>query len=417
MAQCDVCGAETSRAKSPTYAAAEVQRLAANGFLPDEATLARRMTEQNAAREAVVTAWQQQVAQSTQEWLFCAQCANRAAAYRQKTVHKQLPRWALIAIGLVVIAAVVVIVNALIPKAKTRSLGGFDIDRVPISAIAFSPDGSLLAAGDVEHRIKVFDVKTAKAVQTLKDHSATIVGVAFSPDGTQLASAGKENVARLWDVKTGQLLHTLDGHTLAISSVAFSPNGRWIATGGYDQIVNLWDAQTGVLAQTLRGHTDSVTAVAFSPDGKYLASGGQDKVVRVWDLASGQEAMVLEGHDGGLTSVAYSPDGKWLASTGSDRVVKVWNAQTGKVERTLDGFKDNLVGVAFSPDSQQLAIVTDGRVAQLRKMGTWEVLRKFEPLDQFTFSSVAFAPDGSTLALGNSLDVSLWDLEKTQADQ
>lgn len=410
MAQCDVCGTETSRVKSPTYAAAEIQRLAANGFLPDEAALARRMAEQNTTREEVVTAWQRQVAQSTQEWLMCAACAGRAAAYRQTAAKKRLPRWAPWAIGLAVIVAVVLIVNALIPKAKARSLGGFDLDRAAITAVAFSPDGSLLAAGDVEHRIKLFDVQTAKAVQTLKDHAAAIVSVAFSPDGTQLASAGKERAARLWDVKTGQLLHTLDGHTLALSSVAFSPDGRWVATGGYDQIVNLWEAATGQLAQTLRGHTKSVTAVAFSPDGNHLASAGQDMKARVWNVASGQEIMSLEGHTGGLTSIAYSPDGKWLATSGSERVVKVWDAATGKIERTLNGFTDNIAGVAFSPDSQQLAIVTEGRMAQLRKLGTWEVLRQFEPLDQFTFSSLAFAPDGSTLALGNSLDVSLWDL-------
>jgi WD40 repeat protein len=66
--------------------------------------------------------------------------------------------------------------------------------------------------------------------------------------------------------------------------------------------------------------------------------------------------------------------------------------------------------VAFSPDSQQLAVVTDSHEAQIRKMKTWEVLRKFEPREDFTFTAVAFSPDGKTLALANLLDVSLWDL-------
>ncbi len=120
----------------------------------------------------------------------------------------------------------------------------------------------------------------------------------------------------------------------------------------------------------------------------------------------------MKGHAGGLTSIAYAPDGKWLATGGVDRTARVWDAATGKIERTLDGFQDSLAGVAFSPDSQRLAVVTNGREAQIRQVKTWEVVRKFEPRENFTFTAVAFSPDGTILALANLLDVSLWDLDK-----
>ena len=91
-------------------------------------------------------------------------------------------------------------------------------------------------------------------------------------------------------------------------------------------------------------------------------------------------------------------------------MVKLWEGDTGKIARTLDGFTENITGLDFSPDSQQLAVLTE-HTAQILKMKTWEVLRKFQPREDFTFTDIAFAPDGKTLALANLLDVSLWDLE------
>ena len=92
--------------------------------------------------------------------------------------------------------------------------------------------------------------------------------------------------------------------------------------------------------------------------------------------------------------------------------MKLWNAAAGKIERTLDGYPSSPIGVAFSPDSRQLAVVTE-RQTQIRQMQTWEVLREFEPREDFTFTAVAYSPDGKSLALANLLDVSLWDLAGT----
>jgi WD40 repeat protein len=414
VANCSVCNAETPAAKSPTYTPADMQRVVGNGFAPDEATLTRWMTEKNLTREAALADWKQRVDTSPTDWLLCRDCAGRAAPYRQSNVEKKrLPRWAWVLIGVAVFVVVVLIVNALIPKAQARSLGGFDLDRAAISAIAFSPDGSLLAAGDIEKRIKLFDVKTAKALRKLEDLGVAVTSLAFSPDGSLLASAGKEKVVRLWDVKTGQLLKTLDGHTLAVSDVAFSPDGSLLASSGYDKVIQLWDVKTGEIVKTLTGHEDSVTALAFAPDGKRLASASHDQTAKLWDVQTGAMLATLSGHAGGLAHIAFAPDGSLIATAGTDRTVKLWEGATGKIARTLDGFTENIAGLDFSPDSQQLAVLTE-HTAQILKMKTWEVLRKFQPREDFTFTDIAFAPDGQTLALANLLDVSLWDLDTSK---
>jgi WD40 repeat protein len=387
-----------------------MQRVVGNGFTPEDATLTRWMTEQHLTREAALAEWQQRVATSSSDWLLCSNCAGRAVPYRQSgTTQKRLPRWAWVLIGVATLVAIVLIVNALIPKAQARSLGGFDLDRAAISAIAFSPDGSLLAAGDVDKKIKLFDVKSAKTIRTLSDVGTTVLSLAFSPDGSRLASAGKENVIRLWDVKTGQLLKTLDGHTLAVSDVAFAPDGSLLASSGYDKLISLWDVQTGEVVKVLDGHGDSVTSLAFAPDGR-LASASHDQTARLWNVQTGNVLATLSGHAGGLTRIAVAPDGSLIATAGTDRTVKLWEGDTGKIARTLDGYTENIAGLDFSPDSQQLAVVTE-HTAQIVKLKTWEVLRKFQPREDFTFTDIAFAPDGKTLALANLLDVSLWDLE------
>jgi WD40 repeat protein len=411
MAKCDVCGTETSRVKSPTYTPDEMRRVVANGFVPDEVTLQQWQAEQNLAREALLANWQQRVARSSTEWLLCANCAGRAAEYRRSgAVQKRLPRWAWVLIGVAALIAVMLIVNALIPKAQARSLGGFDLDRAAVSAIAFSPDGSLLAAGDVDKKIKLFDVKTAKAIRTLRDTGTIAQRMAFSPDGSLLASAGKEKAIRLWDVPTGQLLKTLAGHTLAVSDVAFSPDGALLASSGYDGLINLWDAKTGKIVKTLNGHDDAVTAVAFAPDGRRLASASQDQTAKLWDVQTGEVLATLRGHAGGVTDLAFAPDGSLIATAGTDRTVKLWEGDTGEIARTLDGFTENILGLDFSPDGQQLAVVTE-HTAQIIKIKTWEVLRSFQPREDFTFTDIAFSPDGKTLAIANLLDVSLWELE------
>jgi len=91
--------------------------------------------------------------------------------------------------------------------------------------------------------------------------------VAFSPDGKQVVSGSDDETLRLWDVTTGAALQTLKGHSGPVRSVAFSPDS---ISGSDDETVRLWDVITGAALQTLRGYSDSVRSVAFSPDGKLL---------------------------------------------------------------------------------------------------------------------------------------------------
>jgi hypothetical protein len=276
-----------------------------------------------------------------------------------------------------------------------------------VTDVAFSPDGRLLASGDIYRKVWLWNPATGKHLRTLTGHHWVdgIQSVAFNVDGRLLASGGDDNRVRLWDPATGRHLRSLAGHTNSVSGMDFSPDGRLLASCG-DLTVRLWDPATGKHLRTLTGHTGRVWSVAYAPDGASLASAGGDGSVRLWNPATGKHLRTLTGHTSAVKGAAFSPDGSLLASSSLDETARLWDPATGKHLHTLTGHTGAVNRVAFSPDGSLLASSSDDKTARLWDPATGKHLHTLTG-HTASVSAVAFSPDGRLLA-SSDRTVRLW---------
>jgi WD40 repeat protein len=125
-----------------------------------------------------------------------------------------------------------------------------------VSSVAFSPDGSKIAAGSHDRKLSVFDLRSGDCEATLTGDKQ-VNSVAFSPDGKILAAGDSEFMKasdiRLYDVRTGEIKSTLTGHSDSVSSVAFSADGQWVMSGSDDKTIRLWDIHAAAALSPIIG--------------------------------------------------------------------------------------------------------------------------------------------------------------------
>ncbi|MCC6458420.1 MAG: hypothetical protein IT328_25950, partial [Caldilineaceae bacterium] len=280
-------------------------------------------------------------------------------------------------------------------------------------AVAYSPDGTLLAAGSSSGDLRLWHAADGRLLHIYQGHKGAIKSVAFSPHGTLLASAGEDETVRLWNVVDKPVAEPfpriLAGHKGRVTAVAFHPNGKMLASGGVDQTVRLWDIATGATIALLYGHEHWVWALAFHPSGTTLASAGYDHAVRLWDMQTASEYATLRGHTDVVSGVVFARGGAYLATCSFDGTVRLWDAPTGQPLQTLMTLPDEVNAIAISPDGDFLAYGGDDNVARLWDLRSGAVRHVLHGHDS-DILTVAFSPDGRTLATGGSdQTVRLWD--------
>jgi WD40 repeat protein len=341
-------------------------------------------------------------------------------------------------------------------KAKVVNGANLSGNSGSIACLAFSADGWRLASGGWDNAIKIWDVATARQIQTLWGHTAGIVGVAFSPRGDQLASASEDGTVKVWDLPTGRGRQearerlTLKGHsgpvravqfsadglrlasvssdpgkaggeikvwdtrtgqelvTLAQpgSSLAFSPDGLRLASAGTGGFVRVWDGSPLREQLCLR---DAGQSVAFSPHGRRVVSPGNFETVQVWDIRTLENTARIAGHTELVRHAVFSPDGRWVASASEDETVRLSGAKTGKHRFTFRGHGDIVTHLAFRPDGRRIASASYDRTVKVWQPLTGKVYATFSGHTDRVLG-VAFSPDGRRAAsCGDDRTVRVWD--------
>ena len=245
--------------------------------------------------------------------------------------------------------------------------------------LAFSPDGGTLGVVGTASKMCFWDLRSrgSEPTQTMMAPVQQPKCFAFSPDGQCVAvTSFLDGTILLLDLATRRKRMVLHQRS-PIASIAFSPDRKWLATGAADnRSIQLWNLRSGSSRSLEEGETNGVSmALAFSPDGALLASAGfPEHHVSLWDLQSGRVCRLFEGHSRSVTSLAFSVDGSLLATVGNDGTLGLWTVATGVRRLSLNGNAAWLQTVAFSPDGQTLALAT-GNDDDIRFWNLAELLR------------------------------------------
>jgi WD40 repeat protein len=169
-------------------------------------------------------------------------------------------------------------------------------------AAAFSPDGRLLATGNLDYISRLMEVSTGREVLTLVGHSRSVRAVAFLPNGRVLASADGETyertreagpqTIRFWDLGTGKEIERLEGHCSDVTSLAFSPNGKRFVAGLKNGTALVWETPASVLEPTkpVGRKLEPLELAALMKD--LSGSDARTAYHAVWELAASPEQSV-----------------------------------------------------------------------------------------------------------------------------
>ena len=263
---------------------------------------------------------------------------------------------------------------------------------VPVMALAFSPDGNLLATSGYRE-ILLWNPADGTLVRRIKNLAERPHDFEFSADGSVLAVAagtpGQMGEVKLFNVADGALMADLFTTDDEVFSVAFSPDGTRLAAACADRSVRLFDVATRQQQKLIEDHADWVMDVAWSPDGKKIATASRDKTSKVFDSTTGESLATFNGHAQPVFGVGFLPDGASVATSGRDNRIRVWTIADAKQARDIalggEVFRITMQGdgTAFSGSADKFArqhnLTNGAQVKQFGPHDDWVYAASFHP--------------------------------------
>ena len=284
---------------------------------------------------------------------------------------------------------------------------------IPVTAIAYSPDGSELATSGY-HEILIWSGRDGQRLARITNVAERVYSIQYSPDGKIIAVAAgtpaQLGEVKLFSAETRELIADLVRTGDAVFAVSFSPDGKRLATAGADRAIRVFNVATKKQQLLIEDHADWVMDVAWLPDGSKLISASRDKTAKVFDAKTGDSLVTFNGHAEPVFGVAAAPDGKTVITSGRDKSLRRWNVTDAKEVQRITGFGDEVFRVVVTPDGRIFSCSAD-RKARIHSLADGKLLTTFSGHNDWVYS-LAYSDATKHLATGSfDGEVRLWNVQ------
>jgi WD40 repeat protein len=279
----------------------------------------------------------------------------------------------------------------------------------PVTALAASPAGRLIAVGSAEASIQIWKHPTGPWQAPLSGPVAQTRAVDFSPKADTLVSAGSDHSLRVFRLADHQLVKTLPGHTALVRAVAVHPDNRTVFSASFDGSLRAWRYPNGPeMRQIAPG--GELFGLALSDEGRVVLTGGTSGVVHVWKWPEAVEVRQLAGAAGGITSLAASLEGQLVAAAARDRMVRVWNHASGRLVQQI-ALPASPVTALWMHPGQELLVggFYDGSILAW-SLSTGQIAARFVH-HAAAITGLAYLLEDGQMASSAGAEVVTWDLD------
>lgn len=239
--------------------------------------------------------------------------------------------------------------------------------------------------------------------------------ISISPDGKQIATGTSTLPIQVWDTQSHRRIARLRGHTRMVQGVVFTDIGKLVSVS-FDNSIRFWDLEAPDQSRVIDAGQGGIGSLGQSPDRKIVATGGFDGSIKLWDVTTKSEIAKLVGLTSRVTRLAFSPDQKWLASIDYNGSVCVWDIEQRRIVwcHTMATAALAYGDIAFSPDGILAIACHHLAKLELREVPSGNLLGQLQGPERKNYSAVTFSPDGRTVALGHSGQISIHDWQTKQ---
>jgi len=205
--------------------------------------------------------------------------------------------------------------------------------KLALTCVALSPDSTRLYSASKDAGIVVWELASGKKLFKVvggrkgqesyhEGHCNTVLSMAVSSDGTLLATGDADKMIHIWDTSNMKRIHTFKGHRDTVSGLVFRRGTHTLFSCSFDRSVKIWSVDERAYIETLFGHQDKVSAIDCGARERCVTAGGRDGSARVWKIVE-ESQLVFNGPQTSIDCVKLLNEEHWVTA-GEDGHLAVW---------------------------------------------------------------------------------------------